>query len=51
VSLRDAHILGGRSPWPLNFVLWRAVFVGLQYGAYNMEMAARCFGKFVNHWC
>jgi hypothetical protein len=51
VLLKDAQIPGGRSPWPLNFVRLRVVFVDLDYGAYNIEMAARRFGKFVNPWC
>jgi len=48
---KNAQIPGGRSPWPRNFLRLRVVFVGLQYGAYNIDMAARCFGEFVNPWC
>ena len=36
LQIRDAQILGTRSPWCLNLVLWHPIFVSDQYGTYFM---------------
>ena len=40
----DALIRGARSPWRLNFVRWRKIFVGSQYGFFlNVTLPAPGF--------